>query len=109
MVNLFVYLQAKTTLNNALIAELRRLNTKLDYVMERVVLTQYGVPTPGYRCTLELPYPERVTVVGEGGNKKDAERRCAAAACVKLMVNLSSSLSLSLIIVLFASILTVHL
>ena len=103
MVNLFVYLQAKTTLNNALIVELRRLNTKLDYVMERVVLAQNGVPTPGYRCTLELPYPERVTVVGEGGNKKDAERRCAAAACVKLMVScLSLSLySLFVLIVIF--------
>ena len=72
-------MQAKTTLNNALIAELRRLNTRLDYSMESIG----GV----YRCTLELPHPERVVVSGEGGNKKDAERRCAAAACVKLMVS----------------------
>lgn len=83
---MFVYLQAKTTLNNALIADLRRLNTKLEYDIEPVPV-QYGMPTPLYRCSLELPYPERVVVVGEGGNKKDAERRCAAAACVKLMVS----------------------
>ena len=78
-------LQAKTTLNNALMIDLRRLNTKLDYSIKQIP-TPYGTQTNLYRCTLILPYPEEVTVIGEGASKKDAERRCAAASCLKLMV-----------------------
>ena len=39
-----------------------------------------------WRCRLELPYPQQVTVYGEGINKKEAEKRCSVAACLKLLV-----------------------
>ena len=67
--------------------DLRRLNTRLDYRVEPAPVPHGGGLKALFRCSLELPYPERVTVVGEGATKKDAERRCAAASCLKLMVS----------------------
>ena len=72
--------------------DLRRINAKLDYNTVPVPVP-YGMQTRLFRCTLEVPYPERVTVVGEGTSKKDAEKRCAAACCLKLMVCNTLSLS----------------
>ena len=65
--------------------DLRRLNTKLEYNVEFVAMA-YDTQTNLFRCSVTLPYPEQVTVLGEGSTKKDAERRCAAASCLKLMV-----------------------
>ena len=79
-------LQAKTTLNNALMIDLRRLNTKLDYKVDFVTMA-YGTQINLYRCSVTLPYPEEVRVIGEGSTKKESERRCAAACCLKLMVS----------------------
>ena len=88
LLSLRISFQGKTTLNNALQIDLRRLNTRLDYEVERVP-TPYGSRTDLWRCKLELPYPEKVSVYGEGINKKDAEKRCSAAACLKLLVSVT--------------------
>lgn len=45
-----------------------------------------------FHCYLDLPYPEEITVIGEASNKKDAEKRCAAAACAKLVVHNSNDM-----------------
>ena len=65
--------------------DLRRLNKRLDYRVEPVPC-QRGNFINLFRCSLELPYPETVTVIGEGASKRDSEKRCAAASCLKLMV-----------------------
>ena len=82
---LVVPFQGKTTLNNALQIDLRRLNTRLNYEVERIH-APYASRSDLWRCRLELPYPQQVMVCGEGSNKKDAEKRCSAAACLKLLV-----------------------
>ena len=77
-------MQGKTTLNNALQIDLKRLNTRLSYDVDHVMMP--GTWSDMWRCRLELPYPQQVTVYGEGINKKEAEKRCSAVACLKLLV-----------------------
>ena len=77
--------QGKTTLNNVLQIDLKRLNTRLNYEVFPISIAGCRMGT--WRCKLELPYPREVTIYGEGTNKKEAEKRCSAAACLKLLVS----------------------
>lgn len=70
---------AKEKLHNVLQGAIK--NQKLKYQYENVS----GV---FWKVRLEIPWPQVFNVVGEAFEKKDAEKRAAAIACLKLEVRL---------------------
>ena len=76
---------SKTILHNALQMHLRRMDARLEYKTSPVYA--HHLSSRIFRSYIEVPYPELFTVYGEGTNKKDAEKRASAAACLKLLVS----------------------
>lgn len=75
----------KTVLHNALQVHLKRMNKKLEFSVNRAYVP--SLRRDVIRTFVKVPYPEAFTAHGEGNSKKEAERRCCAAACMKLLVS----------------------